>query len=76
MSKRSKDELEVASFRGGGMPGEHSIYTFGPHEMLKLEHVAFSRSAFSQGALVAAEWLSKGREPRVYSMQDVLGFKS
>lgn len=76
ISKRSRDELEVSSFRGGGTPGEHTVYAFGPYEMLKLEHVAFSRSAFSQGALVAATWLSQGREPRVYSMLDVLGFKS
>lgn len=76
ISKRTKGELEVSSFRGGGMPGEHSIYAFGPHEMIKLEHVAFSRSAFSQGALLAASWLSSGREPRVYSMLDVLGFKA
>ena len=76
LSKRAKGELEVASFRGGGMPGEHAIYAFGPNEMLKFEHLAFSRSAFAQGALVAASWLTApGREPRVYSMLDVLGFK-
>ena len=74
-SKRAGDELEVASFRGGGMPGEHAIHAFGQHEMLKFEHLAFSRSAFSQGALLAAEWIVGEREPRVYSMLDVLGFK-
>ncbi len=75
LSKRTKGELEVASFRGGGMPGEHAIYAFGPHEMLKLEHLAFSRSAFAQGALLASSWIIQHREPRVYSMLDVLGFK-
>jgi 4-hydroxy-tetrahydrodipicolinate reductase len=75
MSKRLPGELEISSFRGGGMPGEHAIFAFGPHEMLKLEHVAFSRSAFSQGALVAAAWLATGRAPKVYSMLDVLGFR-
>lgn len=74
LSKRAKDELEVASFRGGGMPGEHAIYAFGPNEMLKFEHLAFSRSAFAQGALLAAVWITQDREPRVYSMLDVLGF--
>jgi 4-hydroxy-tetrahydrodipicolinate reductase len=74
-SRRSKEELEVSSFRGGGMAGEHAVYAFGPYEMLKLEHLAFSRSAFSQGALLAAAWISQGREPRVYTMLDVLGFK-
>jgi 4-hydroxy-tetrahydrodipicolinate reductase len=76
LSKRSREELEVASFRGGGMPGEHAVFAFGPNEMLKFEHTAFSRSAFSQGALLAAEWLAQGREPKVYSMLDVLDFKA
>ena len=75
MSKRSPDELEVVSLRGGGMPGEHAVFAFGPYETLKLEHEAFSRSTFSQGALLAATWVSSGREPKVYSMLDVLGFK-
>jgi 4-hydroxy-tetrahydrodipicolinate reductase len=75
ISKRAKGELEVASFRGGGMPGAHAIYAFGPNEMLKLEHLAFSRSAFAQGALLAAGWIAQSREPRMYSMLDVLGFK-
>jgi 4-hydroxy-tetrahydrodipicolinate reductase len=75
LSKRSQSELEVGSFRGGGMPGEHTIFAFGPHEMLKLDHVAFSRSAFSEGALLAAHWLTQPRAPQIYSMLDVLGFK-
>jgi 4-hydroxy-tetrahydrodipicolinate reductase len=74
VSKRAKGELEVASFRGGGMPGEHAIYAFGPNEMLKFEHLAFSRSAFAQGALLAATWIAQNRKPRVFSMLDVLGF--
>lgn len=76
LSKRARGELEVVSLRGGGMPGEHAIYAFGPHEMLKFEHLAFSRSAFAQGALLAARWITQDREPRVYSMLDVLGFKT
>ncbi len=57
LSKRAKGELEIASLRGGGHPGEHAIYAFGPYEMLKFEHLAFSRSAFAQGALLAASWI-------------------
>jgi 4-hydroxy-tetrahydrodipicolinate reductase len=76
LSKRAKHELEVVSLRGGGMPGEHAIYAFGPHEMLKFEHLAFSRSAFAQGALVAASWVVKSRDKSVYSMLDVLGFSA
>jgi 4-hydroxy-tetrahydrodipicolinate reductase len=75
-SKRAPGELEVLSLRGGGTPGIHTVYAFGPHEMITLEHLAFSRSAFALGALHAAEWVTaKGRGPRVYGMADVLGLK-
>jgi 4-hydroxy-tetrahydrodipicolinate reductase len=74
MSKRTPDELEVISLRGGGVPGLHEIYAFGPSEMLKFEHLALSRSVFAQGALLASRWVAESREPGVYSMQDVLGF--
>jgi 4-hydroxy-tetrahydrodipicolinate reductase len=74
VSKREPGELEVTSLRGGGTPGIHTVHAFGPHEMLTLEHLAFSRSAFALGALHAAEWVTaEGREPRVYGMADVLG---
>jgi 4-hydroxy-tetrahydrodipicolinate reductase len=75
-SKRTSDELEVSSLRGGGTPGIHTVHAFGPHEMLTLEHLAFSRSAFALGALHAAEWITaKGRERKVYSMAEVLGLR-
>jgi len=75
-SKRAPDELEVSSLRGGGTPGIHTVHAFGPHEMITLEHLAFSRSAFALGALHAAEWVTaKGRESRVYGMADVLGLR-
>jgi 4-hydroxy-tetrahydrodipicolinate reductase len=75
-SKRAPGELEVSSLRGGGTPGIHTVHAFGPHEMITLEHLAFSRSSFALGALHAAEWVSaKGREPKVYGMADVLGLK-
>jgi 4-hydroxy-tetrahydrodipicolinate reductase len=76
ISKRDSDELEVTSLRGGGTPGIHTVHAFGPHEMITLEHLAFSRSAFALGALHAAEWVSEaGREARIYGMADVLGLR-
>jgi 4-hydroxy-tetrahydrodipicolinate reductase len=75
-SKRAPGELEVSSLRGGGTPGIHTVHAFGPHEMITLEHLAFSRSSFALGALHAAEWVTaKGRKPKVYGMADVLGLK-
>jgi 4-hydroxy-tetrahydrodipicolinate reductase len=73
MSLRQPGELEIVALRAGGVPGIHDIIVAGPHEMLKLEHVAFSRSALAQGAVYAAEWLSRQQQPRIFSMEDVLG---
>ncbi|TFH24899.1 4-hydroxy-tetrahydrodipicolinate reductase [Candidatus Bathyarchaeota archaeon] len=72
-SQRQPAELESFAIRVGGVPGIHDVIVAGPHEMLRLEHTAFSRSVFAQGAVFAAEWLSKQNEPKVFSMADVLG---
>jgi 4-hydroxy-tetrahydrodipicolinate reductase len=71
-SKRIGKELEVLSARAGGVPGIHDVIVAGPHEILRMEHSAFSRSAFAHGALHAAEWLMEKDEPRIYTMMDVL----
>jgi 4-hydroxy-tetrahydrodipicolinate reductase len=73
ISPRQPDELEITSLRAGGSAGVHDLIVVGPHEMLKIEHTAFSRDVFAQGAVFAAEWLSKQDTPKVYSMADVLG---
>jgi 4-hydroxy-tetrahydrodipicolinate reductase len=73
ISPRQTAELESVSIRVGGVPGIHDIIVAGPYEMLRLEHTAFSRNVFAQGAVFAAEWLSKQNEPKVFSMADVLG---
>ena len=70
---RQPDELEITALRAGGVPGIHDLIVAGPYEMLRLEHTAFSRNVFAQGAVYAAEWLSKQNEPKVFSMADVLG---
>jgi 4-hydroxy-tetrahydrodipicolinate reductase len=73
ISARTSQELEVASLRIGGIPGIHDLIVAGPYEMLRIEHTAFSRSVFAQGALYAAEWICKQNENKIYSMEDVLG---
>ncbi len=73
ISPRQPDELEITALRAGGVPGIHDLIVAGPYEMLRIEHIAFSRNVFAQGAVYAAEWLSKQNEPKVYSMADVLG---
>jgi len=73
-SLRKPEELEIAALRAGGVPGIHDLIVAGPYEMLRIEHTAFSRDVFAQGAVHAAEWLVKQTEPRIFDMADVLGF--
>jgi 4-hydroxy-tetrahydrodipicolinate reductase len=73
ISPRQSGELEVTALRAGGVPGIHDLIVAGPYEMLRIEHTAFSRNGLAQGAVYAAEWLSKQDEPKVFSMADVLG---
>jgi 4-hydroxy-tetrahydrodipicolinate reductase len=72
-SLRKPNELEIAALRAGGVPGIHDLIVAGPYEMLRIEHTAFSRNVLAQGAVVAAEWLSRQQEPRIFDMADVLG---
>ncbi len=73
ISPRQPTELESVAIRAGGVPGIHDVIVAGPYEMLRIEHTAFSRNVFAQGAIYAAEWLSRQTEPKVFSMADVLG---
>lgn len=73
ISPRQPEELESVAIRAGGVPGVHNIIVAGPNEMLRIEHTAFNRVVLAQGAVIAAEWISKQTTPKVYSMADVLG---
>ncbi len=73
ISPRLPEELEITAIRAGGVAGIHDLIVAGPNEMLRIEHTAFSRNVFAQGAVCAAKWLSKQNEPKVFSMADVLG---
>jgi 4-hydroxy-tetrahydrodipicolinate reductase len=72
LSARKPGELEVLSIRAGGVPGVHDLIIAGPHEMIRIEHLAFSRNVFAHGALLAAEWIIKQTKPGIYTMDDVL----
>jgi 4-hydroxy-tetrahydrodipicolinate reductase len=72
INPRKPEEIEVLSVRGGGIPGIHKVIVAGPYDMITVEHTAFSRSVFAQGALYAVEWIMKQTKPGVYSMEDVL----
>ena len=43
-------------------------------EIIKLNHEAYDRALYSDGALTAAKWLIN-KKPGLYSMRDLLNFK-
>ena len=71
---REAGRIGFASLRGGGVVGEHQVIFAAEDEILTLSHSARDRSLFARGAVAAAIWVA-GREPGLYDMQDVLGFR-
>lgn len=69
---REKGTIGIHAIRAGDITGEHSVIFCTLGEKLTLNHTAHSRDTFALGALRAAKWLI-GKEPKLYSMADVLG---
>lgn len=61
---------EVASFRQGGVFGEHTVFLTGENEEVTLTHRAFSRRVFAEGAVAAARFAAVA-EHGLYGMDDV-----
>ena len=68
---RDRKAIGFATVRGGDVVGDHTVLFLGEGERVEIAHKATSRLNFAQGALRAATWLA-GREPGLYTMQDVL----
>ncbi|OUV60771.1 MAG: 4-hydroxy-tetrahydrodipicolinate reductase [Candidatus Pelagibacter sp. TMED128] len=67
-------KINFNSLRKGSVIGEHKVSFSSGKEIISLNHVAFDRALFSEGALTAARWIM-GKKPGLYSMRDVLNFK-
>ncbi len=63
-------QLQIRSYREKDVPGTHSIYYKDRIDEISIEHRAFSRSGFAQGAILAAEFLHDKKG--VFTMDDVL----
>jgi len=70
--ERPEKEIAFHAIRGGDIVGDHAVMLAGMGELLELSHRATSRDVFAIGALQAAAWVA-GKEPKLYSMKDVLG---
>ena len=67
-------KINFNSMRKGEVVGEHEVKFSSGKEIITLNHEAFDRALYSEGALTAAKWLVK-KKPGLYSMRDVLNFK-
>lgn len=61
----------VTSHREGDAAGLHVLTLRSPEETLTLKHESFSRRAFAEGAVRAAEWLIKQPAPGVWEFSDI-----
>ena len=71
---RPDGAIGMASLRGGGIIGEHSVIFVAEEETVTLSHVARDRALFARGAVEAAAWVVR-KPPGLYDMVDVLGFR-
>jgi 4-hydroxy-tetrahydrodipicolinate reductase len=67
-------KVNFNSIRKGEIIGEHEVTFSSGKEIIKLNHEAFDRALYSDGALTAAKWLIN-KKPGLYSMRDLLNFK-
>tara|TARA_B100000700_G_scaffold97147_1_gene109318 strand:- start:1198 stop:1974 length:777 start_codon:yes stop_codon:yes gene_type:complete len=67
-------KINFNSLRRGEVIGEHEVAFSSGKEIITLNHEAFDRALYSEGAFTAAKWLMK-KKPGLYSMRDVLNFK-
>ncbi len=71
--QRVPGSIGFAALRGGQVVGEHTLLFAGDGEHIALTHRALDRRVFARGAVRAAVWAGRGRQPGLYSMMDVLG---
>jgi len=67
-------KINFNSIRKGDVIGEHEVKFSSGKEIITLNHEAFDRALYSEGALSAAKWLM-GKKSGLYSMRDLMNFK-
>ena len=67
-------KINFNSIRKGEIVGNHKVLFSSGKETITLNHEAFDRALYSEGAFTAAKWLMS-KKPGLYSMRDVLNFK-
>ena len=67
-------KINFNSLRKGEIIGEHEVAFSSGKEIITLNHEAFDRALYSDGAITAAKWLFN-KKPGLYSMRNLLNFK-
>ena len=67
-------KINFNSIRKGKIIGEHEIKFSSGKEIITLNHEAFDRALYSEGALSAAKWLMT-KKSSLYSMRDLMNLK-
>ncbi len=67
-------KINFNSIRKGEIIGEHEVRFSSGKEIITLNHEAFDRALYSEGALTASKWLIN-KKPGLYSMRNLLNFK-
>ena len=68
------NKINFNSIRKGEIIGEHEVKFSSGKEIITLNHEAFDRALYSEGALSAAKWLMR-KKSGLYSMRDLMNFK-
>ena len=66
-------KINFNSIRKNEIIGEHEVKFSNGKEIIRLNHEAFDRALYADGALTASEWLMK-KKTGLYSMRDLLNF--
>ena len=67
-------KINFNSIRKGEIIGEHEVKFSSGKEIITLNHEAFDRALYSEGALTASKWLMT-KKAGLYSMRDLMNFK-
>ena len=67
-------KINFNSIRKGEIIGEHEVKFSSGKEIITLNHEAYDRALYSEGALAAAKWINNKR-PGLYTMRNLLNFK-
>ena len=67
-------KINFNSIRKGEIVGNHKVFFSSGKETITLDHEAFDRALYAEGAFTAAKWLM-GKKSGLYSMRNVLNFK-